>query len=1114
MSKVKPQSGRAHGPGNSRDKPSKTAALPSSGSFDSLRSEIQARFQIADSKSPKENKHSKGNSGKPSFKHGNKDDRRKSEPDRGKKRDRNGRVLVQDKRSGEQDTDVQEDDGEDEFTREMKALGGTEEDFELLAEADSDSELEGPANDNAQSSGSSKTKVENLDKGMKNILKEIALAQGVNQKDKDTASMSEEEDPIENDMTARGDKTTLIQDQKVDKSKRGTRVQFLCEPRADWFNLSHPDFDAEQMPLNRLSQDSLNQLQAHARSLLDAENQKFKGSPESSSAQAFYNTVIASGTLSDKISALTLAVQESPLHNMRALETLIGLARKRSRSQAVDVLRALKDLFAQGSLLPESRKLYAFTAQPSLPHLFTKARPWKTGDKLPRGLGESHLVTWAFESWLKEQYFEVLKILEVWCNDEIEYSKGRAVSYVFELLKERPEQESNLLRLLVNKLGDPVKKIASQASYLLMQLLIAHPAMKGVVVSAVETDFIFRPGQSMHGKYYAVVTLNQTALSSQEEEVAVKLLDIYFGLFTGLLKPEIEPAKETEKDDNEPSPRGRRRNRNKKPEEPGQSQTEELREKLISAILTGVNRAYPYAGTDGTSFSDHLETLFKITHSSNFNTGIQAMLLIQQLSHSHRASNDRFYRVLYESMLDPRLIIASKQQMYLNLLHRALKADLNVKRVKAFVKRLIQILSLHEPSFICGAFFLIQDLEKTFPSIAGLVDQPEDHDDDEEVFRDVDEDATEDAPNETLTPGGGSVYDGHKRAPEHANADNSCAWELLPFLAHFHPSVSVSADHVLRHTKLPGKPDLGLHTLSHFLDRFVYRNPKLATTGLRGSSLMQPMAASDTQSVLISSSGAGVGGFGVDAKNRQTPVNSEAFRLKKTEDVAAEDVFFHQYFSSLGKAKKDDKKKTQKTKKGRRDEDDEDDEEADEDEVWKAMMSSAPDLEGEDFDEDDEDLDLDMSDMSDVDGDGVGGGGDDDDEEVDFDPAFFDDDDEEEGDDKAAPARKASRRDRDLMDVDLDLDDHEDEIDSEADEEDEDDEDDDDDDAAGPSDFAGFGSDADEGAASTTTKKKGAKSDAGKGKDKDRKKRLKSLPTFASVADYAKMLDDEDDEDV
>lgn len=1032
----------------SAPEPSETAIDSQIGSFDNLRNKIEARLHTTGPKNVKgQKKTQKSAQTEKKGKEGN----NVVDAGRGKKRDRTGNVLGRQEPSADQKPPQEADDEGEVLRAEIQALGGTSEDLDLLADAESDSELEGEATRELPKTRGRKNDAEGLDKGMKNILKEIALAQGTI--DQDQNGVAEEEDDEEEDDQAQ----TVVTSTQVDgknsaekkdtsaKDKRGKQPQFVCEPKPDWYNVPEPEVDTERPLKYTPSHDTVHQLSEYARSLLEEENQRFKDSQQSSSAQSFYNTVITSGTLSDKISALTLAVQESPVHNVRALESLMALARKRSRSQALDVLRALKDLFAQGSLLPESRKLYAFHSQPALPYLFGQMKSWKRGDKLPRGLNQTHLVLWAFESWLKEQYFEVLEILEVWCNDQIEYAQARAVSYVYELLKERPEQESNLLKLLINKLGDPVKKIASQASYLLMQLLIAHPAMKEVVVSAIESDFIFRPGQSIHGKYYAVVTLNQTTLSAKEEDVAKKLLDIYFGLFTGLLKP-VAALPEEKSDPVQPQ-QGRRKKNKKPPVVSGQAQTEELREKLISAILTGVNRAYPYVGADGTSFSDHLETLFKVTHSSNFNTSVQAMMLIQQLSSSHKASNDRFYRVLYESLLDPRLVTASKQQLYLNLLHRSLKADLNLKRVKAFIKRLLQISSLHEPSFICGAFFLIQDLEKTFPSLAGLIDQPEDHDDDEEVFRDVDEDGDNEQAEVPQKPQG-NLYDGHKRVPEHANADNSCAWEILPFLAHFHPSVSVSADHVLRHAKLPGKADLSLHTLSHFLDRFVYRNAKLSSSGLRGSSIMQPMA-NDTQNVLI---GSAIGA------QRKLPVNSEAFKSMKGHDVAAEDVFFHQYFSSLGKApaKKEPKKKTR----------DEEAESGEEDEVWKAMMESAPDLEGLEEDEDDIDLSDLESEMDASEGeedeeaqmDGFN-----DDEGVDLDPAIFDEDAD------------------DLMDLDE-------QVDGEV------------------SDFEGFGSE--DGQASD--KKKDKKTD----KKKENRKKLKGLPMFASAEDYAKMLDDDEDEDM
>lgn len=162
-------------------------------------------------------------------------------------------------------------------------------------------------------------------------------------------------------------------------------------------------------------------------------------------------------------------------------------------------------------------------------------------------------------------------------------------------------------------------------------------------------------------------------------------------------------------------------------------------------------------------------------------------MLIQQLTYSHQVSADRFYRTLYESLLDPRVATSSKQSMYLNLLYKALKNDLNVKRVKAFVKRIVQVLGLHQPSFICGVFYLIRELEKTFSGLQTLVDQPEENEsDDEEVFRDVpDEDdeqqqgqaATQAAETTPQKPKNG--YDPRKRDPEHSNADKSCLWELV-----------------------------------------------------------------------------------------------------------------------------------------------------------------------------------------------------------------------------------------------------------------------------------------------------------------------------------------------
>lgn len=557
-------------------------------------------------------------------------------------------------------------------------------------------------------------------------------------------------------------------------------------PRSDWYNTELPSLPTPKT-VTALPQFFLDKLRKYAMGLLEEENRKYNEIQQNQSSYKFYSTIMQSGTLSDKISALTLAVQESPIHNTKALENLISLSMKRSRSQAVEVLRALKDMFAQGSILPSDRKLKALGSQTALAAAFqAKGSPgtkWTERDPLPGGIQKGHLIIWAFEDYLKKQYFEVLKILETWCNDEIEFSRSRAVTYVYELLKEKPEQEANLLRLLVNKLGDRARKIASRASYLLLQLEQAHPLMKPTIITAVE-EFVFRPGQPLHAKYYAVITLNQTILSTKEEKVASQLIDIYFALFVALLKSPKDQATPKAKSKDK---KGKKKKGKSKAEEAKQQQhDDQMKEKVISAVLTGVNRAYPFATSDSERLTKHIDTLFRITHSSNFNTSIQALLLIQQLTTTHQVAAERFYRTLYESLLDPRVATSSKQAQYLNLLYRALKDDLNMQRVKAFVKRIMQVLVLHQPSFICGVFFLIRELEKKFPSLTSLVDEPEaDESDDEEVFRDVPDEederrsvstsATDDSSSRSRRTG----YDPRKRDPQHSNADKACLWELV-----------------------------------------------------------------------------------------------------------------------------------------------------------------------------------------------------------------------------------------------------------------------------------------------------------------------------------------------
>ena len=48
--------------------------------------------------------------------------------------------------------------------------------------------------------------------------------------------------------------------------------------------------------------------------------------------------------------------------------------------------------------------------------------------------------------------------------------REKTLGHIFDLLFQRPEQEQVLLSELVNKLGDPAKKVASRAMLFLLKL--------------------------------------------------------------------------------------------------------------------------------------------------------------------------------------------------------------------------------------------------------------------------------------------------------------------------------------------------------------------------------------------------------------------------------------------------------------------------------------------------------------------------------------------------------------------------------------------------------------------------------------------------------------------
>jgi ribosome biogenesis protein MAK21 len=199
---------------------------------------------------------------------------------------------------------------------------------------------------------------------------------------------------------------------------------------------------------------------------------------------------------------------------------------------------------------------------------------------------------------------------------------------------------------------------------------------------------------------------------------------------------------------------------------------------------------------------------------------------------------------------------------------------------------------------------------------------------------------------------------------------------------------------------------------------------------------------------------------GLPSGQQGVPVNTNSFKTLKEGDVAAEDVFFHKYFNNIGREKPTAKSKAQP----------EIDEgsaaDGDESEIWKAMVESAPDLEGVN----DSDDDIEMDDL-----------------ESDFERSLDE---------------MSSHLDEDTDDFAED-DNYDDDTENLE--------------EASPDDLdSGLGLDEDSSgkASLLPPAKKRSGSLPSKNSNKERRKRLKGLPTFASASDYEKILNNDEGEDL
>ncbi|XP_060535231.1 CCAAT/enhancer-binding protein zeta [Cylas formicarius] len=614
---------------------------------------------------------------------------------------------------------------------------------------------------------------------------------------------------------------------KIPKTDRKpTKQNEIYEAPKNWYT----DSFEEPANFDPVSEQILIDLKDEARRCLDQLIQSKVGKANAGSRNKWMTTMMSGGTVSDKIAAHALTIQDNPLCSLETLQNLIALVKVGKKRECFTVMETLTDLFLTYLLKPREC-LKVFDKRP-----LSLLSDLCSGDGVKR---RKMLALWYFEDQLKEIFHSFLKALNAAAQDTVEKNKEKALTAMFKLLVGNPEQEKILLASIVNKLGDPSQKVASKAIYCLTQLLIRRRKWQSnkqeMVLIEVER-LLFRPNISGRAQYYCLCFLSQFYLNHDEPEVAKKLIQLYLAFFKACVK------------------KG------------------DVDSRMMSAILMGINRAYPYSKMEFDDMAEHVDTLYRLVHLGSFNVSVQVLALLQHVTLDKMA--DRFYGALYRKLSDPRLLNTSHQAMLLSLVYKAVKKDTQVNRVKTFVKRLLQVSLFVQPAFCCAILYTASQLIGKNGDLRPLILKQtelrleDDDGDDEEKYYDIkdENDATETPSEGEKAAPPTDVEEEEKPDPELLNASlelirgpgwchrdlaggesrrprlkynplarnplygggEFCAYtELLPLARHFHPTVSLYAKNLLEGApiKYSGDP-LKDFTLIRFLERFVFKNPK------------------------------------------------------------------------------------------------------------------------------------------------------------------------------------------------------------------------------------------------------------------------------------------------
>lgn len=241
--------------------------------------------------------------------------------------------------------------------------------------------------------------------------------------------------------------------------------------------------------------------------LYEEQVQKFRKERDMSSAdRQWLETVLKEGTLADKVSTMLLQIQEAPFYSLDWITSLLEMASSHNRTESFGAMEALRDSFIkcipEGLMGSEEIKTSSDISQNSdfsssiskyLPLLSWRER-WMQGmiSSDRDHCSMSQLLICYFEDLLLRNFNTFIRLLEISMNDQVQVGRERSMRLMNDLLVEGRssglKQTISMLTTLINKMGDPKRKVSSRVHYYLQGIVEKHESLTLPAVRAVQNS--------------------------------------------------------------------------------------------------------------------------------------------------------------------------------------------------------------------------------------------------------------------------------------------------------------------------------------------------------------------------------------------------------------------------------------------------------------------------------------------------------------------------------------------------------------------------------------------------------------------------------------------------